>query len=81
MSPEQPNDGMVHTIFYLPMELVTSVAVYLCDKDLYTLPRVSHRMASTACPLYFVRKGLVSSLPTNTLSLRGEGFKALNIWL
>ena len=70
----------VLVIFNLPTELITLMAKYLCDADLCVLTRVSHRIASIACPLYFARKGLILSSVTNTLSLRDEGFEALDIW-
>jgi len=70
----------VQTIFYLPTELITLMAKYLCNADLCILTQVSHRMAFIACPLYFVRKGLILSSDTNTLSLRDGGFEALDIW-
>jgi len=69
-----------HTIFYLPTELITLMAGYLCDRDLYTLTRVSHRIACIACPLYFARKSILLSSHASTLSVRGEGFHALDVW-
>src|SRR5882762_733542 len=69
-----------HTIFYLPTELITLMAGYLCDRDLYTLTHVSHRIACIACPLYFARKSILLSSHDSTLSVRGEGFHALDVW-
>lgn len=56
------------------------VATYLCDYDLYSLTCVSHRMASIACPIYFVRKGLLVSPYNKDLSLRRDGFNAFAVW-
>jgi len=71
----------VQTIFYLPIELVTLVAKHLCNADLYALTRVSHHMASIACPLYLARVGLIPSQRSNNLCLSRDGFKALGICL
>ena len=81
MSPGHPvcNKKFI-TLFYLPMELITMMAGHLCDNDLYTLTCVSHRIACIAFPIYFVGKELILSSLTNTLSLCGEGFKALDVW-
>jgi len=71
----------VQTIFYLPTELIILMAKYLGDADLYALTRVSHHMASIACPLYLARIGLILSQRSSTLCLSRDGFKALGIWL
>ena len=80
-APMQPTGEVaVPPIFHLPTELFAMVASYISDKDLYNLTRVSYRMASIACPLYFAKKRLLFSLHASTLELHGEGFKALDIW-
>ena len=56
------------------------MASHLGDEDLYTLTCVSHRIASIVFPIYFARKELLLSSHTNSLSLCGEGFKALDVW-
>ena len=56
------------------------MASHLGDEDLYTLTYVSHRIASIVFPIYFARKELLLSSHTNSLSLCGEGFKALDVW-
>jgi hypothetical protein len=70
----------LRNIFYLPTELIAMMAGHLCDRDIYNLTRVSHRMASIACPLYSARKKLTFSSHTNTVSVRGEAYKALDVW-
>ena len=81
MSPGHPvGNKKFITLFYLPTELIAMMAGHLCDNDLYTLTRVSHRIACIAFLIYFVRKELILSSLTNTLSLCGEGFKALDVW-
>src|SRR5882762_3934993 len=67
-------------IHHLPIELITMMAKHLCDKDLYNITYISHPMASIACPIYSTWKKLGFLLHTNTVSIRGEAFIALNIW-
>jgi hypothetical protein len=76
----QPPSPRLRNIFYLPIELIAMMAEHLCDKDLYNLTRISHRMASIACPIYSDRKKLGFLSRTNTVSVHGEAFKALDVW-
>ena len=56
------------------------IAGSLCDGDLYNLTRVSRYMAAIGCPKYLHRKGIDLSSRRFSLTVRGEGFKALRMW-
>ena len=56
------------------------IAGSLCDGDLYNLTRVSRYMAAIGCPKYLCRKGINLSSRRFSLTVRGEGFKALCMW-
>ena|ERR1700691_177797 len=76
----QPPLPRLRSIFYLPIELIALIAGHLCNNDLYNLTRISHCMVSITCPIYSTCKQLVFLSRTNTVSIRGEAFKALDVW-
>src|SRR5882762_2020558 len=76
----QPPSPRLLNVFYLPIELIPMIAKRLYNKDLYNLTHISHHMASIACPIYSTQKKLIFLSHTNTVSVHGEAFKALDIW-
>ena len=66
------------TIVHLPPELISVIAELLCDKDLYGLTRVCHRLASVTCPIFLARQGLRQC--PQSLSLREQAFRFLPMW-